>query len=118
MIGGGIVGVSVLYHVAEIGWTDVVLIDKNELTSGSTWHAAGGMHTFSGDADVSRLQKYTIDLYRELFGTMRRTVVSLAAPYDPQGARPRRRSAILLIALTLRKDSRRSCSLGIWGDTA
>ena len=66
VIGGGVVGVSVLYHLAKIGWTDVVLLEKNELTSGSTWHAAGGMHTFNGDANVSRLQKYTIDLYREL----------------------------------------------------
>ncbi len=66
VIGGGVVGVSVLYHLAKIGWTDVVLLEKSELTSGSTWHAAGGMHTFNGDANVSRLQKYTIDLYREL----------------------------------------------------
>lgn len=66
IIGGGVVGASVLYHLAKIGWTDCVLIEKSELTSGSTWHAAGGMHTFNGDANVSRLQKYTIDLYREL----------------------------------------------------
>ena len=66
IIGGGVVGASVLYHLAKIGWTDVVLLEKSELTSGSTWHAAGGMHTFNGDANVSRLQKYTIDLYREL----------------------------------------------------
>ena len=66
VIGGGVVGVSVLYHLAKLGWTDVMLIEKSELTSGSTWHAAGGMHTFNGDANVSRLQKYTIDLYREL----------------------------------------------------
>lgn len=66
VIGGGVVGCSILYHLAKIGWTDVALIEKNELTSGSTWHAAGGMHTFNGDANVSKLQKYTIDLYREL----------------------------------------------------
>ena len=66
IIGGGVVGASVLYHLAKIGWKDVVLLEKSELTSGSTWHAAGGMHTFNGDANVSRLQKYTIDLYREL----------------------------------------------------
>ena len=66
VIGGGVVGCSILYHLARIGWTDVALIEKNELTSGSTWHAAGGMHTFNGDANVSKLQKYTIDLYREL----------------------------------------------------
>jgi dimethylglycine dehydrogenase len=66
VIGGGVVGASVLYHLAKIGWRDVLLIEKGELTSGSTWHAAGGMHTFNGEANVSRLQKYTIDLYREI----------------------------------------------------
>ncbi len=66
VIGGGVVGASVLYHLARIGWTDVVLLEKSELTAGSTWHAAGGMHTFNGDANISRLQKYTIDLYREI----------------------------------------------------
>jgi dimethylglycine dehydrogenase len=66
VIGGGVVGASVLYHLARIGWTDVLLLEKAELTSGSTWHAAGGMHTFNGEANISRLQKYTIDLYREI----------------------------------------------------
>jgi len=66
VIGGGVVGASVLYHLARIGWTDVLLLEKSELTSGSTWHAAGGMHTFNGEANISRLQKYTIDLYREI----------------------------------------------------
>ena len=65
-MGGGVVGASVLYHLAKIGWTDVLLLEKSELTSGSTWHAAGGMHTFNGEANISRLQKYTIDLYREI----------------------------------------------------
>ena len=66
VIGGGVVGASMLYHLAKIGWTDVLLLEKSELTSGSTWHAAGGMHTFNGEANISRLQKYTIDLYREI----------------------------------------------------
>jgi dimethylglycine dehydrogenase len=66
IIGGGVVGASVLYHLAKIGWREVLLLEKSELTSGSTWHAAGGMHTFNGDANISRLQKYTIDLYREI----------------------------------------------------
>src|SRR5262249_1117042 len=66
VIGGGVVGASVLYHLARIGWSDVMLIEKSELTSGSTWHAAGGMHTFNGEANISRLQKSTIDLYREI----------------------------------------------------
>jgi dimethylglycine dehydrogenase len=66
IIGGGVVGASVLYHLAKIGWSDVLLIEQSELAAGSTWHAAGGMHTFNGEANISRLQKYTIDLYREI----------------------------------------------------
>lgn len=69
IIGGGVVGVSVLFHLAKAGWQDLVLLDKNELTSGSTWHAAGGVTTLNSDANVSRLQKYTFDLYRELEAT-------------------------------------------------
>ena len=66
MIGGGVVGASVLYHLTKRGWTDVVLIERDELTSGSTWHAAGGMHTLNGDPNVAKLQKYTIELYQEI----------------------------------------------------
>ncbi|TMG83820.1 MAG: FAD-binding oxidoreductase, partial [Betaproteobacteria bacterium] len=66
VIGGGVVGASVLYHLCKAGWTDVVLIERDELTSGSTWHAAGGMHTLNGDPNVAKLQKYTIELYREI----------------------------------------------------
>ena len=66
VIGGGVVGASVLYHLTELGWTDVVLVERTELTAGSTWHAAGGMHTINGDPNVAKLQKYTIDLYREI----------------------------------------------------
>jgi dimethylglycine dehydrogenase len=66
VIGGGVVGASVLYHLARAGWRDLVLIERAELTSGSTWHAAGGMHTVNGDPNVARLQAYTIKLYREI----------------------------------------------------
>ena len=66
VIGGGVVGCSVLYHLARAGWTDVMLIERSELTSGSTWHAAGGFHTLNGDPNVARLQAYTISLYKEL----------------------------------------------------
>ncbi len=66
VIGGGVVGASVLYHLTKAGWSDVVLLEKHELTSGSTWHAAAGVHTYNSDANVSKLQKYTIDLYREI----------------------------------------------------
>jgi len=66
VIGGGVVGASVLYHLARAGWSDVVLIERDELTCGSTWHAAGGMHTLNGDPNVAKLQEYTINLYKEI----------------------------------------------------
>src|ERR1700722_11669323 len=66
VIGGGVVGASVLYHLTKAGWRDVVLIERNELTSGSTWHAAGGMHTINSDPNVAKLQHYTIELYKEI----------------------------------------------------
>lgn len=66
VIGGGVVGCSVVYHLARAGWTDVVLLERSELTSGSTWHAAGGMHTLNGDPNVAKLQQYTIELYQEI----------------------------------------------------
>jgi dimethylglycine dehydrogenase len=66
VIGGGVVGCSVLYHLTKLGWRDVVLLERDELTCGSTWHAAGGMHTLNGDPNVARLQKYTIELYKEI----------------------------------------------------
>lgn len=66
VIGGGVVGCSVLYHLTKCGWRDVVLCERKELTAGSTWHAAGGFHAFNSDPGVARLQAYTISLYREI----------------------------------------------------
>ncbi|MEO0495815.1 MAG: FAD-dependent oxidoreductase [Pseudomonadota bacterium] len=66
IIGGGVVGCSILFHLAKFGWKDVVLLERDELTSGSSWHAAGQFHTISSDPNVSRLQSYTIDLYKEI----------------------------------------------------
>ncbi len=66
VIGGGVVGCSVLYHLTKLGWSDVMLIERSELTSGSTWHAAGGFHTLNGDTNMAALQGYTIRLYAEL----------------------------------------------------
>ncbi|WP_420397974.1 GcvT family protein [Nioella sp.] len=66
VIGGGVVGCSVLYHLTKLGWSDVMLVERSELTSGSTWHAAGGFHTLNGDTNMAALQGYTIRLYREL----------------------------------------------------
>jgi len=66
VIGGGVVGCSVLYHLTKLGWSDVTLIERSELTSGSTWHAAGGFHTLNADTNMAALQGYTIRLYKEL----------------------------------------------------
>ena len=66
VIGGGVVGCSVLYHLTKLGWKDAVLLERDELTCGSTWHAAGGIHTLNGDPNVAKLQKYTIELYKEI----------------------------------------------------
>ncbi|MEM8592103.1 MAG: FAD-dependent oxidoreductase [Pseudomonadota bacterium] len=66
IIGGGVVGCSVAYHLTKLGWSDVLLLERSELTSGSTWHAAGGFHTLNGDTNMAALQGYTIRLYKEL----------------------------------------------------
>jgi len=66
VIGGGLVGCSILYHLAKLGWTDVVLLERNELTSGSTWHAAAGIHGLHDHNNISKLQYYTMQLYEEL----------------------------------------------------
>jgi len=66
VIGGGVVGCSILFHLAKMGWKDVILLERDELTSGSSWHAAGLVHTLSSDPNISRLQGYTIDLYKEI----------------------------------------------------
>jgi dimethylglycine dehydrogenase len=66
VIGGGVVGCSVLYHLTKAGWKDVALIERSELTSGSTWHAAGGFHTLNSDPNVAKLQAYTVGLYKEI----------------------------------------------------
>ncbi len=66
VIGGGVVGCSVAYHLAKHGWTDVVIIERQELTSGSSWHAAGGLFALTRPDPVARIHKYTFDIYREL----------------------------------------------------
>ncbi|MDO5705667.1 MAG: FAD-dependent oxidoreductase [Paracoccus sp. (in: a-proteobacteria)] len=66
IIGGGVVGVSALYHLAKAGWSDCILLEKNELTAGSTWHAAGNVPTFSASWSIMNMQRYSADLYRRL----------------------------------------------------
>lgn len=66
IIGGGVVGASALYHLAKLGWTDCVLLEKNEMTAGSTWHAAGNIPTFSPSWAIMNMQRYSTELYRRL----------------------------------------------------
>ena len=66
IVGGGVMGVSLLYHLALEGWTDVVLIEKGELTSGSTWHAAGQCPSFVGSINMAKINQYGIELYPTL----------------------------------------------------
>ncbi len=65
IVGGGAMGVGLLYHLAHEGWTDTVLIEKGELTSGSTWHAAGLVPHFIGDLNMAKVHQETVQLYRE-----------------------------------------------------
>lgn len=66
VIGGGVIGCSILYHLTKLGWTDVVLLERDELTSGSTWHAAANIHGLHDSTNISRLQHYTMTLYNAL----------------------------------------------------
>ncbi|VAW24265.1 Sarcosine dehydrogenase, partial [hydrothermal vent metagenome] len=66
VIGGGLVGCSILYHLAKLGWSDVVLLERDELTSGSTWHAAANIHGLHDSTNISRIQHYTMNLYKKL----------------------------------------------------
>ncbi len=66
VIGGGLVGCSILYHLTKLGWRDVVLLERDELTSGSTWHAAANIHGLHDNTNISRIQHYTMNLYKEL----------------------------------------------------
>ena len=66
VIGGGVIGCSILYHLAKLGWSDVMLLERDELTSGSTWHAAANIHGLHDSTNISRIQHYTMTLYKEL----------------------------------------------------
>lgn len=66
IIGGGVIGCSILYHLTKMGWKDVVLIERKELTAGSSWHAAGGFHALNSNPGIAKLQSYTIQLYKEI----------------------------------------------------
>ena len=66
VIGGGVIGCSVAYHLAKFGWKDTILLERDQLTSGTTWHAAGLVSQLGPTAAVTKIRKYTLDLYKEL----------------------------------------------------
>ena len=66
VIGGGVIGCSVAYHLTKFGWNDVVLLERDQLTSGTTWHAAGLVSQLGPTAAVTKIRKYTLDLYKKL----------------------------------------------------
>jgi dimethylglycine dehydrogenase len=66
VIGGGVIGCSILYHLAKLGWTETVLLERDELTSGSTWHAAANLHGLHDNTNISRMQHYTMRIYKEI----------------------------------------------------
>ena len=66
VIGGGLAGCSILYHLAKMGWQDVILIERDELTSGSIWHAAANIHGLHDNNNITRIQHYTMNLYKQL----------------------------------------------------
>ncbi len=66
VIGGGVVGAAVLYHLTKLGWSDVVLVERKQLTAGSTWHAAGGFHAMNSDPNIAKLQAYGIGVFKEV----------------------------------------------------
>ncbi len=66
IIGGGVIGASVAYHLTKLGWTDIAIVEREVLTAGSSWHAAGGFHALNADPNIAALQSYTIDLLSEI----------------------------------------------------
>src|SRR5271155_4319726 len=81
IVGGGIIGTSVAYHLAQMGWKDIVLLERDRLTSGTTWHAAGLMVTFGSTSETStEMRKYTRDLYSRL-----EAETGLATGFNPVG---------------------------------
>ena len=66
VIGGGIIGCSVAYHLAKLGWKDITLLERDQLTSGTTWHAAGLVSQLGPSAAITKIRKYSLDLYKNL----------------------------------------------------
>ena len=66
IVGGGVVGASIAYHLTKLGWADVAILERSVLTAGSSWHAAGGYHALNADPNIASLQAYTIDVLSRL----------------------------------------------------
>ena len=66
VIGGGVIGCSVAYHLTKFGWKDVIVLERDQLTSGTTWHAAGLVSQLGPTAAVTKIRKYSLDLYKKL----------------------------------------------------
>ena len=81
VIGGGVVGVNTLYHLVKKGWSDVVLLERTELTAGSTWHAAGLLPLFNMSYTVGQLHKYSVDLGRDSLRGRRNTFLAGGYPH-------------------------------------
>jgi dimethylglycine dehydrogenase len=77
IVGGGVVGASIAYHLTKLGWTNVAILERSVLTAGSSWHAAGGYHALNADPNIASLQAYTIDV-----------LSSLERETGPQGLEP------------------------------
>ena len=88
VIGGGVVGVSTLYHLARKGWSDVVLVERKELTSGSTWHAAGLLPLFNLSYSVGQIHKYSVALYKTLEAETASPSASSRSPTSESRAHP------------------------------
>ena len=83
IIGGGVIGCSVAYHLTKLGWTDVVLLERKQLTSGTTWHAAGLIAQLRAPANMTKLAKYARNFTEPRGGNRRRDRVSNAAGRSP-----------------------------------
>ena len=66
IIGGGVIGCSVAYHLSKLGWNDIVLLERKQLTSGTTWHAAGLIGQVGASATITKLRNHSLNLYKEL----------------------------------------------------